>query len=54
LRDAQITICEEFDGTVTLLYKGKKMKYKTYKRSGKQLTPQNAKTLNERIGQNNY
>ena len=49
MRGAQITVCEEFNGSVTLLYKGKEMKYKTYQRAKKQLTSQDAKTVNKEL-----
>jgi len=51
MRKGHITVCESFDGEITLLYKGKKMKYKTFRRQEKQLLPQDAKTLNRIVDQ---
>ena len=49
MRGSKVTVCESFTGEVTLLYKGKKMKYKTYKRAEKQLSPKDAKTINKQV-----
>jgi len=35
MRGAMITVCEAFDGTITLLYNGKEQHYETYKRGEK-------------------
>jgi len=51
MRRGQITVCESFDEEITLLYKGKKIKHKTFKRKEKQLLPQDAKTLNRIVDQ---
>ena len=49
MRKSKITVCEDSTGKVTLIYKGKSMKYKVYKRAKKQLVPQDAKTLNKEV-----
>ena len=49
MRKSKMTVCEDVAGKVTLLYKGKSIKYKTYKRAEKQLSPQDAKTLNREV-----
>jgi len=49
MRNANITVAEDFSGKVTMIYKGKSMKYKVYKRAEKQLSPQDAKTLNKEV-----
>jgi len=46
MRGAQIVVCESFNSNVTFIYKGKKMKYKTFRKKEKQLSPQDVKTLN--------
>lgn len=51
MRGAQIAVCESFNSDVTLIYKGKKMKYKTFRKKEKQLSPQDAKTLNRIVDQ---
>lgn len=51
MRGGNIKVCESFDGTVKLIYKGREMKYKTYKKQEKQLSPQDAKTLNKIVDQ---
>ncbi|MDX8387151.1 MAG: hypothetical protein R8M46_01265, partial [Ghiorsea sp.] len=35
MRGAEVTVCEDFDGKVTLLYKGKTQEFTTYKRGEK-------------------
>ena len=49
MRKSKISVCEDFSGKVTLLYKGKSMEYKIYKRAKKQLSAQDAKTLNKEV-----
>ena len=51
MRGAQIVVCESFNSNVTFIYKGKKMKYKTFRKKEKQLSPQDAKTLNRIVDQ---
>jgi len=51
MKKGQITVCESFNGEITLFYKGKKMEYKTFRKKEKQLSPQDAKTLNRIVDQ---
>lgn len=49
MRKGKITVCEQFNGEVTLLYKRIKLKYETFRRREKQLPPQDSKTLNKTV-----
>ena len=49
LRFAKITVCEAFDGTVTLLYQGKSLPYSTYRKAEKPAPLEDEKTINQRI-----
>jgi len=51
MRGAAITVCESFDGKVTLLYKGKEQQYKTYSRGEKPQPVVNEKTINQAVDQ---
>ena len=51
MRGATITICEAFDGTVTLLYKGKPLQYSTFKRGEKVPEPVSEKGINQAVEQ---
>ncbi len=51
MRKREITVCESFNGEITLLYKGRKMPYETFRQREKQLLPQDAKTLNKTVDQ---
>ncbi len=35
MRNSKATVCEDFKGNVTILYKGKKMNYTAYRRAEK-------------------
>ncbi len=60
MRGAMITVCESFDGTVTLLYNGKEQPYTTYKRGEKPQPVADEKTISQAVDQaiikqkNNY
>mgnify|MGYP000019396466 CR=1 FL=1 len=47
MRGVIMTVCESFDGTVTLLYKGKDQQYATYKRGEKPQPVADGKTINK-------
>jgi transposase len=49
LRFAKIIVCEDFNGTVTLLYQGKSLEYSTYKKAKRPAPLENEKTINQRI-----
>jgi len=49
MRGSTITVCEAFDGTVTLLYKGKTLKYTTFKRGEKVPEPVSEKSINQTV-----
>ena len=51
MRGSTITICEAFDGTVTLLYKGKTLQYSTFKRGEKVPEPVSEKSINQVVDQ---
>jgi len=51
MRGAMVTVCESFDGTVTLLYNGKEQLYTTYKRGEKQQPLADEKTINQAVDQ---
>jgi len=51
MRGSTITICEAFDGTVTLLYKGKTLQYSTFKRGEKIPEPVSEKSINQVVDQ---
>ncbi|MDX8387189.1 MAG: transposase, partial [Ghiorsea sp.] len=51
MRGAEVTVCEGFDGKVTLLYKGKAQKYTTYKRGEKPQPVADEKTINHAVDQ---
>ncbi|MDQ6999024.1 MAG: hypothetical protein Q9M17_09960, partial [Mariprofundus sp.] len=51
MRGAEVTICEDFDGKVTVLYKGKTQKYTTYKRGEKPQPVADEKTINHVVDQ---
>jgi len=45
----QITACEDFDGSVTLLYKGKSLQYSIFKRGEKIPEPVSEKSINQAV-----
>jgi len=49
MRGARATVCESFDGNVTVLYKGKEQQYTTYKRGEKPQPVADEKTINQRV-----
>jgi len=49
MRNAKVTVCEDFKGSVNILYKGRELTYTTYKRAEKQEQSENAKTINHRV-----
>ncbi|MDF1537164.1 MAG: transposase, partial [bacterium] len=49
LRFAEVTICEAFDGTVTLLYQGKTLEYSIYKKAQRPTPLEDEKTINQRV-----
>jgi len=49
MRGAPITVCKDAAGVVTLLYKGKSIPYTIHTVAKKQLSPQDAKTLNREV-----
>jgi transposase len=51
LAQANVTVCEHFDGTVTLLYQSKPLAYTTYQRSERPSAVEDEKTLNQRVEQ---
>lgn len=51
LRQAQVTVCESFDGTVTLLYRGKALPYATFDRGQPPPPLEDEKTINCRVEQ---
>jgi len=51
MRGAMVTVCESFDGTVTLLYNGKEQQYTTYKRGEKPQPVADGKTINQAVDQ---
>ncbi len=51
MRHANITVCEGFDGTVLLLYQGRKLEYSTYQKAQRQSSVETEKTINLRVNQ---
>ncbi len=51
MRNSKATVCEDFKGNITILYKGKKMNYTTYRRAEKQSDPESSKTINNRVAE---
>lgn len=51
MRGAMVTVCEAFDGTVTVLYKGNEQLYETYKRGERKLPQADGKTINQTVEQ---
>ena len=51
MRGSTITICEAFNGTVSLLYKGKTLQYTTFKRGEKIPEPVSEKCINQAVNQ---
>jgi hypothetical protein len=51
MRHTKITVCEGFDGTVFLLYQGRKLEYSTHQKAQKQQPIENEKTINLRVNQ---
>lgn len=51
MRGGKVVISEDFNGKVSLIYKGREMKYKTYRKAEKQSELENAKTINKRISE---
>jgi len=51
MRGSTITICEAFDGSVSLLYKGKSLQYTTFKRGDKIPEPVSEKSINQTVNQ---
>ena len=51
MRGTTMTVCESFDGTVTLLYKGKSLEYSTFKRGEKVPEPVSEKGINQAVEQ---
>ncbi len=49
LRFAKVTVCEDFNGTVTLLYQGKALEFSTYEKAKKPTPLENEKTINQRV-----
>jgi len=49
MRGGRAVISEDFNGKVTLIYKGRGMKYKAYQKAEKQSELENAKTINMRM-----
>ena len=49
MRGGRAVISEDFKGNVSLIYKGREMKYKTYRKTEKQSELENAKTINMRM-----
>lgn len=49
MRRAKAVVCEDFNGNVKILYKGKEMKFKTFKKAQKQYEEKSAKTLNKHV-----
>jgi hypothetical protein len=47
MRKAKAVICEDFKGSVKILYKGREMKYKTFIKPQKQFEEKSPKTLNK-------
>ena len=51
MRGGRVVISKDFNGKVALIYKGREMKYKTYRKAEKQSELENAKTINKRISE---
>lgn len=51
LRNRQITVCEHFDGRITLLHQGHPLAYRTYQKGERPTPVEDDKTLNQRVDQ---
>jgi len=51
MRGTTITVCEAFDGSVTLLYKGQMLQYSTFKHGEKVSEPVSEKDINQAVDQ---
>lgn len=51
LRNRQITVCEHFDGYITLLHQGHALSYTTYAKGARPAPIEDDKTLNQRVDQ---
>lgn len=51
MRGATVTVCEDFQGKVTLLYKGRKLAYESWKRGDQSPAVKDAKEINQTIDQ---
>lgn len=49
LRHAKVTVCEDLEGKITIIYKGEKLLYKCYKKQKKTAEIIEAKVLNHKI-----
>jgi hypothetical protein len=49
MRRAEAVVCEDFNGNVKILYKGKEMKFTTFKKAQKQYEEKSAETLNKHV-----
>jgi transposase len=49
LRGASITVCEHFDGAITLLHQGQPLDYTTYRKGERPAPIEDEKTLNQRV-----
>ena len=54
MRGTTITVCESFDSTVTLLYKGKSLQYSTFKHGEKGINKAVKKALMTQSQRTNY
>ncbi len=50
MRGANVTVCEDFNGNVTILYKGRSLNYETFKRGEKLPSIEDDKTINNAVG----
>ncbi len=51
MRSASVTVCEDFQGNLTLLCKGKPLSYETWKRKKAPLTIKDSKEINQAVDQ---
>lgn len=51
LRNQPITVCEHFDGRITLLHQGRELAYRTYTKGQRPAPIEDDKTLNQRVDQ---
>jgi hypothetical protein len=51
MRQATVTVCESFDGTVVLLYQGRRLGYSTHQKAQRSSSLENEKTINLRVNQ---